>query len=173
MYTYHHVDYFKITIFSPSLCKIIINIFLLIMFLFYMGTVWSCPSVLLTCWFPCCQEWWLAAQHQHLRRPLHWLFLLHPPIGPWPPEGHPIASGHSSGINSGDRASVYLQGKRERYIKTEEILKLLITEYICECVFFLRWISITLSSEAQAFGHGFSWGHWNTESHWQRQRVWV
>lgn len=41
---------------------------------------------------------------------------------------------------------------------------------LCVCVCFLLWISITLSSEAQAFGHGFSWGHWNTESHWQRQR---
>lgn len=28
--------------------------------------------------------------------------------------------------------------------------------WVCVCVFFLLWISITLSSEAQAFGHGFS-----------------
>lgn len=33
---------------------------------------------------------------------------------------------------------------------------------------FLPWISITLSSEAQAFGHGFSWGHWNVESDYRQ-----
>lgn len=35
-------------------------------------------------------------------------------------------------------------------------------------VYFLPWISITLSSEAQAFGHGFSWGHWNAESDYKQ-----
>lgn len=35
-------------------------------------------------------------------------------------------------------------------------------------VYFLPWISITLSSEAQAFGHGFSCGHWNVESDYKQ-----
>lgn len=41
---------------------------------------------------------------------------------------------------------------------------------VCGWPCFLLWISITLSSEAHAFGHGCSWGHWKLESHWGRQR---